>query len=92
MPVVTYNGVIADNGSGSGRLVKTGGGVLALGGASTFTGGTLIRSGTVRLTNPLGLGSTGTVTIATAGMTRPGFPSRPPSWSSPPAPSPARSW
>lgn len=39
----TYSGVL----SGSGRLTKTGNGVLTLTGANTYTGGTTISSGTV---------------------------------------------
>jgi autotransporter-associated beta strand protein len=76
---LTYNGVIANNGAGVGTLVKagrpnTGEGELALGGVNTYTGGTLIQGGTVRLTNLLALGSAGTVTIATAGYNESGFP------------------
>jgi len=62
-PVVTYNGVIDDNGSGSGRLIKTGGGVLVLGGANAYGGGTTIDKGTVLVTNATGSGT------GTAGVT-----------------------
>lgn len=71
---VTYNGVIANNGGGSGRLVKTGGGRLVLGGASTYTGGTLLNGGELWLRNLNALGSTGTVTITPQGSTQSGFP------------------
>lgn len=63
---VTYNGIIADNG-GTGRLVKGGGGVLVLGGANTFTGGTLHNGGELRLTDINALGTTGAVTISPVG-------------------------
>ena len=74
LPTVTYNGVIANNGAGSGRLVLTGGGRLALGGANTFTGGTLNNGGTLLLTNVNALGTTGTVTITPQGQNEIGFP------------------
>jgi hypothetical protein len=61
---ITYNGVIANNGSGTGRLVLTGGGTLILGGSSTYTGGTLNTAGTLLLTNVNALGTAGTVTLA----------------------------
>jgi autotransporter-associated beta strand protein len=64
IPTITYNGVIANNGSGSGRLVLTGGGTLVLGGSSTYTGGTLNSAGVLLLTNVNALGTAGTVTLA----------------------------
>jgi fibronectin-binding autotransporter adhesin len=63
-PTITYNGVIANNGSGTGRLVVTGGGKLVLGGSNTFTGGTLLTGGELRLTNVNALGTAGTVTLS----------------------------
>ena len=64
---LTYNGVIANNGAGSGRLVVSGGGRLVLGGSNTFTGGTLHNGGEILLTDVNALGTTGTVTIAPRG-------------------------
>jgi autotransporter-associated beta strand protein len=61
---ITYNGVIANNVAGIGRLVLTGGGTLVLGGNSTYTGGTLNSAGTLLLTNVNALGAAGTVTLA----------------------------
>jgi autotransporter-associated beta strand protein len=66
---ITYNGVITDNGTGAGRLVKSGGGTLVLGGSNTFTGGTLHNGGVLLLTNVNALGTVGTVTIAPQGST-----------------------
>jgi autotransporter-associated beta strand protein len=66
---ITYNGVITNNGAGTGRLVKSGGGTLVLGGSSTFTGGTLHKGGVLLLTNVNALGTAGTVTIAPQGST-----------------------
>ncbi|EDY19998.1 autotransporter-associated beta strand repeat protein [Chthoniobacter flavus Ellin428] len=50
----TYGGVI----SGTGNLVKNGGGTLTLAGSSTFTGGTTVNAGTLKLTAG---GSVGTI-------------------------------
>jgi autotransporter-associated beta strand protein len=66
-PTITYNGVITNNGAGSGRLVMFGGGKLVLGGNNTFTGGTLHNGGEILLTNVNALGTTGTVTITPFG-------------------------
>ncbi len=44
---VTYGGVIADNGSGVGSLVVQGGGSFELDGASTYSGNTVVSSGTL---------------------------------------------
>lgn len=47
---LTYNGIIADNGSGTGGLIKTNTtGILALGGANTYSGDTTIQGGTLQL-------------------------------------------
>jgi fibronectin-binding autotransporter adhesin len=48
--------------SGSGALNKTGNGVLTLSGANSYSGGTTINAGTVRMDNNAALGS-GTVTM-----------------------------
>lgn len=42
---VTYNGVI----TGTGSFVKDGAGIMTLGGANTFTGGTSVQQGTLQL-------------------------------------------
>ncbi len=56
----TLNGVIA----GSGGLVVTSSGTVTLNGANTYTGPTLIDSGTVNLVNNTALGANSDVTIA----------------------------
>ena len=53
---VNFNGQISDNWSGSGALVKTGNGILALGGGvSDFTGDTTVSAGTLQLDHPRAL-------------------------------------
>ena len=47
--VLTYNGVIGDVSGKTGSWAKQGGGVLAIGGVSTYTGSTTIASGTIQL-------------------------------------------
>jgi autotransporter-associated beta strand protein len=47
--VISYDGVIADSGMSTGNWAKQGGGVLELGGVSTYSGSTAINNGTVRL-------------------------------------------
>ena len=59
--VTTYNGVIADKAGSTGILVKQGGGLLSLGGQSTYTGQTSINNGTVQLTTGNDRLPTGTV-------------------------------
>src|SRR5205823_1860662 len=46
---LTYNGVIANNGSGTGNFAKTGSGIAILGGSNTYTGTTTIAGGTLRI-------------------------------------------
>ena len=61
---LSYGGVI----SGSGRLVKLGGGALTLTGSNTFSGGTTVSNGTLLVNNTTGSGTgTGAVTVASAG-------------------------
>jgi autotransporter-associated beta strand protein len=61
---LSYDGLI----SGSGRLVKLGGGALTLTGANTFSGGTTISNGTLLVNNTIGSGTgTGAVTVASTG-------------------------
>jgi autotransporter-associated beta strand protein len=48
--VLTYNGILQDESSSTGILVKQGAGTLALGGVSTFSGNVSINNGTVQLT------------------------------------------
>lgn len=47
---LTYNSAIADKAGETGSWSKQGGGVLELGGVSTYTGNTFINNGMVRLT------------------------------------------
>ena len=47
---LTYNGTIANAAGKTGFFAKQGAGVLSLGGASTYSGATIISNGTVRLT------------------------------------------
>ncbi len=60
---LTLSGAI----SGSGPLIKTGSGTLDLFSVNTYTGGTLLRSGTLYVAQPGGLGS-GTLTVTGNGM------------------------
>jgi fibronectin-binding autotransporter adhesin len=46
---LTYAGIMANNGSGTGGLVKTGSGTLVLGGDNTFSGPTLVNAGTLSI-------------------------------------------
>ncbi len=54
----TFSGVV----SGSGALTKSGSGIQLLSGTNTFTGGVTVTDGTLRASNPSGLG-TGAVTV-----------------------------
>jgi autotransporter-associated beta strand protein len=65
--IITLTGNLSDDGEVSGTLTKTGSGLLALGGANTFTGGLVIRNGTVDArTNNAALGA-GTVVMGGIG-------------------------
>ncbi|MEO5915947.1 MAG: autotransporter-associated beta strand repeat-containing protein [Luteolibacter sp.] len=59
--VLTYNGIIADKTGTTGAWAKQGGGTLALGGVSTYTGSTAINNGILRLTTGNDRLPTGTV-------------------------------
>lgn len=61
---LTYNGIIANNGSGSGSLEKTEAGGLILGGANTYTGGTTLTGGSLIVTNTTG-SATGSGAVTT---------------------------
>src|SRR5262249_37591082 len=58
---VSYGGVL----SGTGTVVKAGAGTLTLTAANTYSGGTVISTGTLQTSNSSGLGS-GTVTLGDA--------------------------
>lgn len=62
---LTYNGIIANNGTGSGALDKVDAGSLALGGANTYSGGTTLTAGSLLVTNVTGSG-TGFGSVTTA--------------------------
>lgn len=58
--LVTANGgTLSGALSGSGSMTKTGSGILTLSGSSTFTGGTIVQGGTLRVDGVMG----GTVTV-----------------------------
>lgn len=59
LPSSTYSG----NLSGSGDLVKTGTGVLSLGGSNSYTGGTTLTAGTLALSSANAIGTTGTISF-----------------------------
>ncbi len=65
---LTYGGILANNGTGTGGLVQTDTGTLALTGANTYTGGTTINGGTLLVNNTTGSGTgTGAVMVASGG-------------------------
>ncbi len=58
---VTLSGIV----SGTGQLFKAGGGTLQLSNANTYTGGTTISAGTLRIDNTNALGTSGTIQFGT---------------------------
>ncbi|NBW96990.1 MAG: hypothetical protein EBR28_09725, partial [Planctomycetia bacterium] len=58
----SFTGSVGDGGLGLG-LVKSGTGILALGGANTYTGTTTLAAGTLRLDNSSALGGGGNLTF-----------------------------
>jgi autotransporter-associated beta strand protein len=54
---LTYNGIIANNGSGTGGLEKTGLGTVTLGGINTYSGDTTISAGAMQIGNALAVPS-----------------------------------
>jgi autotransporter-associated beta strand protein len=63
---LTYGGIAANNG-GTGGLVKSGPGILSLGGANTYTGNTTISNGTLALSSGGSLSSSSSLTINAGG-------------------------
>jgi autotransporter-associated beta strand protein len=59
----TMSGILADDGSAPGALTKSGDGTLTLSGANTYSGGTSVAGGTLRVSSDDNLGAT------TAGVT-----------------------
>ncbi len=55
--IITYNGTLINHGTGTGGLVKTGAGALALGSANLYSGPTQIQSGSVRISNVSSFGT-----------------------------------
>jgi autotransporter-associated beta strand protein len=65
----TINSVIADNGSGSVSIVKTGTAALTLNGSNSFSGGTFVNQGTLNATNANSLGGAGRdVTVSSGAL------------------------
>ncbi len=61
---LTYDGVIADRGVGPAKFVKTGPGALTLRGVNTYSGGTLIEQGELRISADRALGVIPAVPVA----------------------------
>lgn len=66
--VLSYGGVVSDNGTGAGGLVKGGSGTLQLTGANTYTGGTTVSFGFVQFQNSGNFGTGGISVAASAGL------------------------
>jgi fibronectin-binding autotransporter adhesin len=62
---VTVNATVTNNGAGMVSLTKLGAAELILSGTNTYTGGTTLSGGTIRLVNDSALGS-GSVTVLTS--------------------------
>jgi autotransporter-associated beta strand protein len=62
---LTFGGVIANNVSGTGSLTKTGNGILALSGANTYSGSTLVSGGKLSVTAAQQIGGAITVNNGT---------------------------
>jgi autotransporter-associated beta strand protein len=60
---LTIQGVVKNNTSNSINLVKTGAGRLTLAGSNTYTGGTAINAGTLRVGHANALGATGNIAL-----------------------------
>ena len=66
--LLTYGGIIANNSTGTGSLVKMDTGTLVLTGADTYSGTTAINQGTLLANNSTGSATgTGAVTVANGG-------------------------
>lgn len=63
---LTYGGIIADNGSGTGGLIKDGAGKLTLTGTSTYTGVTAVSAGTLLVNGSLS--GTSDVTVSSGAL------------------------
>ena len=60
--VLTYGGIMANNGTGTGSLTKIDAGTLILAGVNTYSGGATITAGTLQLGNTSALTSATSVT------------------------------
>jgi len=68
-PTTAATGTASLAASSSGGLVKLGSGMLALTGASTYTGGTIVSNGILSVQNTTGSGTgTGAVTVKSGGL------------------------
>jgi autotransporter-associated beta strand protein len=65
--MLVYSGTVSTVLGGSGALTKTGAGEVLLQGAATYTGGTALNAGVLRLAGDQFLAETGTVTITSGG-------------------------
>ncbi len=59
-----YGGVI----TGTGTVIKAGGGLLSMSGSNTYSGGTIINGGTLAISADYNLGGVGQLTMSNAGM------------------------